>query len=100
MNIFMDFVLHLPRSKKVKDSIFVVVNSFFKMTNYIACHKTNDTSNITNLFFKEVVHLYDIPKSIVFNHYVKFLSYFWKTLLGKFRIKIFFSKTFYLQINE
>jgi len=67
VNISMNFILGLPKLRKGRDSIFVIVDRFSKMTHFMSYHKTNDVMNIANPFFRDVVWLHGVLRSIMYN---------------------------------
>ncbi|RDX91764.1 hypothetical protein CR513_26209, partial [Mucuna pruriens] len=47
----------------------MVVDRFSKIVHFIPCHKGDYTCHMTNLFFKEVMRLHGLPKTIVFHQF-------------------------------
>jgi len=61
-------------------TILAVVDRFFKMAHFILCFKTSNASRVVFLFFDHVVKLHGLPKTMVLDKDIKFVSYFWQTL--------------------
>ena len=61
-----------------------------KMMHFIV-YQIDNATNIADLFFREVVWLHGVSRSIVSDKDVKFLNYFWKVLWRKLGTKLLFS---------
>ncbi|MCI39934.1 gag protease polyprotein, partial [Trifolium medium] len=76
----MDFITGLPKTRKKKDSIWVIVDRLTKSAHFLAVKVTVAAEKLTDLYIVEIVRLHGIPSSIVSDRDPKFISHFWRTL--------------------
>ena len=72
----MNFVIALLRTQRGTNSIMVVVYRFSKMAYFVACKKSDDAFHGADLYFKEIIRLYGVLKTILSDRDTKFLSHF------------------------
>jgi hypothetical protein len=77
----------------------VVVDQFSKMAHFVPCSKIMDATNVANLYFKEIVKLHGISKTITSDRDPKFVGHFWRTLWRKMETKLQFSSVAHPQTD-
>ena len=97
--ISMDFIKALPKVAKNFDSIFVVVDWLTKVAHLIPTQTIASTSNIAQLFVKEIVRLHGILAKIISDKDAKFTSKFWTAMFQSLGTLLSLSSTYYLDID-
>eukprot|EP00253_Pinus_taeda_P026623 PITA_26623 len=105
----MDFITGLPRKvkqhnsimvTKQHNSIMVTVDRFSKVAHFIPVKTTYSTSEVAQVFIREIVILHGVPKTIVSDMDAKFTSKFWKDLFACLGTGLAFNTTYHPQTND
>jgi hypothetical protein len=89
----MDFVVGLPEWEGIH-AIWVVVDRLSKMRNVIPCHTTIDAVGLSQRFLLDVIHLHDLPKTIVLDRGPQFASTIWRQIGSRLGIDRLMSTAF------
>ncbi|XP_052189965.1 uncharacterized protein LOC127799781 [Diospyros lotus] len=75
-----DFIMGLPRTLRKADAIWVVVDRLTKLAYFLPIRSTIGAEQLAQLFIQEIVHLHEVPVSIVSDRDSRFMSNFWKAV--------------------
>ena len=99
-NITMNFVSRLPRSKKVCDAIWVIVDRLTKSAHFLPINMKYSLEKLAKLYLDEIVRLHGVSISIVSDRDPRFVSRFWKQMQRVLGTKLSLSTTYHPQIDR
>jgi len=95
----MDFVIHLPRTFRGHDTIWVIVDRLTKNAYFLAMNLRMSMAKLAQLYIKEIVRLHGVPSSIVSDRDHRFTSRFWQILHDALGTKLTMSSPHHPQID-
>ena len=100
-HITMDFISGLPNTKKGNNAIWVIVDRLTKSAHFLPMKTGNmmRMAPLADLFINEIVSKHGQPVSITSDRDSRFVSRFWKTLLGSMGTKLQFSTAYHPQTD-
>jgi hypothetical protein len=97
--IGMDFIVGLPRTQPVYDSIWVIVDRFTKVAHFIPVKTTYSGAKLAELYMSRIVCLHGVPRQIVSDRASQFTSKFWEKLHESMDTKLNFSLAYQPQTD-
>ena len=79
-DISMDFITHLPITRRGHTAIFVVVDRLSKLAHFIPTHDHASAENVARLFLDNVFVHHGMPRHIVSDRDPRFTGAFWSHL--------------------
>lgn len=90
----MDFIIGLPRVNKF-GNIMVVVDQFSHYEVFIAVQANFDARDASQLFFRDMINYWRIPRSIISDWDTRFAENLWTKLFKIMRTDLNFSTSFH-----
>jgi hypothetical protein len=97
--ISMDFIVGLPTTQSGYDFIWVIVDHFSKVTQFIPVKTTYKGANLTELYIARIMCLHRVSKKIVSNRETQFTSRFWEKLHEAMDTRFKFSSAYHPQTD-
>ena len=96
----MDFVTHLPRTSRGRDTVWVIVDQLTKSTHFLIVRMTFTLENFGRLYIREIVRLHGVQISIVSDRDPRLIAHFWKSLQRAMGTYLMMNTTFLPQTDD
>src|SRR5262249_48095497 len=84
----MDFIVGLPTTVRVHDSVWVVVDRLTKLCKFIPTKSTIKILELARLFVDQLYRFCGLPSNIVSDRDRKFNSHFWRAIFQRLGTQI------------
>ena len=98
-SVGMDFITHLPKTRKGKTAILVCVDRLSKMVHFVATTDHASAEDVARLFIDNVVKHHGCPREITSDRDARFTWKFWQAFLDCLGIKSKMSTAFHPQTD-
>ena len=75
-----DFITGLPRTRRQRDSIWVIVDRMTKSSHFLAVKTTDSAEDYAKFYNNEIMRLHEVPLSIISDRGPQFTSNFFKVI--------------------
>ncbi|WVZ62294.1 hypothetical protein U9M48_012058 [Paspalum notatum var. saurae] len=98
-DIYMDFVVGLPRTQKGYDSIWVIIDRFTKSAHFLPVKAVYRANTYAELYIAKIVSLHGVPRTITSDRGSVFVSRFWEQLQNALGTKLIHSSAYHPQTS-
>jgi transposase InsO family protein len=91
----MDFIVGLPLTTMIHNSIFLVVDTLMKSAHFIPVRTTYQALDIARVFINDIVRLHSVPKRIISDRGSMFTRRFWTSFQEALRTQINFGTAYH-----
>jgi transposase InsO family protein len=95
----MDFIVGLPRTSKGYDSIWVIVDRLTKTTHFLPVKTYYRVLTYAQLYVAHILSSHGIPRTIVSDRGLQFVSKFWEELHTSLGNKLLHSSAYHPQTS-
>ena len=98
-HVTVDFMIHLLRTPRGHDAVWVIVDRLTKSAHFLAVRMTFTMERFCWLYIREIVRLHGVLVSTVSDRDLRFTTHFWKSFQKAMGTRLTMSTTFHPQTD-